>query len=204
MLLLWWLPSAFVWSLLRQVAISTFAIWFSIGITYPISLLLFPVAFLLCFYPVSKLFKCAVCAKVQKCFCFFCDKHKARNKRAVRFQQQPVYSTHVVPTFPESTRVSPPSSTYFQVPYTNNFTHITTENAPLLRDERTDTGYGSIFQPWNESIRSHACRYQKLFAVVSVVDSSCNCVTVYTFILQDLLWSTIKFNVDLSYWYYCD
>ena len=123
-----------------------FAIWFSIGITYPISLLLFPVAFLLCFYPVSKLFKCAVCTEVQKCFCFFCDKHKARNKRAVRFQQ-PAYSTHVVPTFPESTRVSPPSSTYFQVPYTNNFTHITTENAPLLHDERTDTGYGSISQP---------------------------------------------------------
>ena len=54
-----------------------FAIWFSIGITYPISLLLFPVAFLLCFYPVSKLFRCV----------FLCDKHKARNKRAVRFQQ---------------------------------------------------------------------------------------------------------------------
>ena len=124
-----------------------FAIWFSIGITYPISLLLFPVAFLLCFYPVSKLFRCAVCAKVQKCFCFFCDKHKAGSKRVVRFQQQPAYSTHIAPTFPESTRVSPPSSTFFQVPYTNNFTHITTENAPLLHDERTDTGYGSVSQP---------------------------------------------------------
>lgn len=31
-----------------------FAIWFSVGITYPISLLFFPVGYLLCFYPVSK------------------------------------------------------------------------------------------------------------------------------------------------------
>ena len=72
-----------------------FAIWFSIGITYSISLLLFPVAFLLCFYPVSKLFRCVLCVKAQECLCFLCDKHKARNKRAVRFQQQPAYSTHV-------------------------------------------------------------------------------------------------------------
>ena len=102
-----------------------FAIWFSIGITYPISLLLFPVAFLICFYPVGKFCRSVVCstdARVQKCCCCQCKKltkQKYMNKRIVRFQQQPEYSTQA-PTYPESTRVSPPSNTFYQVPYTDN------------------------------------------------------------------------------------
>ena len=123
-----------------------YAIWFSVGITYPISLLLFPVAFLLCFYPVNKLCRPAVCAMIQKGLHSLCRKHNTKNERTVRFQQQQQSSTHIAPTFPESTRVSPPSSTFFQVPYTNNFTRITTENAQLITSEHMDTGYGSVSQ----------------------------------------------------------
>ena len=119
-----------------------FSIWLSIAITYPTSLLLFPVAFLLCFYPVGKLCKSILCEKMRRFPCCLSMKQKTKNKRVVHFQQNPVFSTHAVPTFPASTRVSPPSSTYFQVPYTNNFTHITTENAPLVPDECG--GYGSV------------------------------------------------------------
>ena len=121
------------------------AIWLSIGITYPISLLLLPVAFILSFYPVSKICRFAVCAKARRCCCFLCDRHdRQKSKRTVSLLQKPACSTHNVPTIPDSSRVSFPSNTFFQVPYTNNFTHITTENAPLISDDHKDTGYGSV------------------------------------------------------------
>ena len=124
-----------------------YAIWIIFGITYPISLLLFPIAFLLSFYPIGKFCKHLKNARDWKCCCFQCNytaKQKPK-KCDVHFQQQPVYSTQA-PTYPESSRVSPPSSTYFKVPYTDKFTHITTENAPLVPEECTDTGYGTISQ----------------------------------------------------------
>jgi hypothetical protein len=44
--------------------------------------------------------------------------------------------------------VSQPSNTFFNVPYTDGFTHIDTEAEPSLHGRQaTDTGYGSISQP---------------------------------------------------------
>ena len=111
-------------------------IWLSVGITYPMSFLLFPVAFLLCFYSVGKACK----EKARACFshCKCCTRHKRIQFRRHVYLQQPTE----VPTFVRSSRVSAPSSTFFRVPFTNNFTHIpTTTNAS---QHRADTGYGSI------------------------------------------------------------
>ena len=109
------------------------AIWLTVAIAFPIGLLLFPIAFLFSFYPVGKTFKLCyekICCKKDK---------PVHNKPRVRFQEPTE-----VPTFPVSTRVTPASSTFFQVPYTNEFTHISTATAPLVSEGRNDTGYGSI------------------------------------------------------------
>ena len=116
------------------------ALWVILAIMFPISLLLFPIAFLFSFYPVGKAFKLCY-AKI------CCKKDKpVHSKPRVRFQEPTD-----VPTYPVSTRVSAASDTFFQVPYTNEFTHITTataplvsEGAPLVSEGHEDTGYGSI------------------------------------------------------------
>ena len=119
------------------------ALWLTVSIAFPIGLILFPIAFLFSFYPVGKTFKLCY----GKFCCGLCKKEKpVRNKPRVRFQEPTE-----VPTFPVSTRVTPASSTFFRVPYTNEFTHITTatapqvsEGAPLVSEGHNDTGYGSI------------------------------------------------------------
>lgn len=122
-----------------------YTLWLIFGITYPTSLMLFPIAFILNFYPTSKLFYFHFC--VPKCCKRSKSNQNTRNKHHVQFQQQPTLCTYNVPTIPESSRVSPPSSTFFKVPYTNNFTHISTENTVLVQDGQSrDTGYGSVFQ----------------------------------------------------------
>lgn len=118
------------------------AVWLSIGIMLPMILILFPIGFLISFYPVTKLCKRPTCAKAWKSLCFQQGKKK---KRAVHFESKQESLSHVAPTFPESSRISSPSSTFFQVPYTNDFTHITTDHTQLVR-EGTDTGYGSVSQ----------------------------------------------------------
>lgn len=124
-----------------------FAMWLAVGVTYPVSLLLFPVAFLVSFHP----FRCGLhtCSKARECVSFFCCNCGYKRKYKVNFQARSpaALSTHVAPSYRESTRVSPPSSTFFHVPYTNGFTHVTTENPPLFPDHSTtDRGYGSISQ----------------------------------------------------------
>ena len=117
------------------------ALWLIACIAFPIGLILFPIAFLFSFYPVGKAFK--LCS--QKICCGLCKKHKpVQIKPRVHFLE-PTEPTEV-PTFPVSTRVSPASSTCFdrEVPYTDEFTHITTATAPLVSDGHEDTGYGSI------------------------------------------------------------
>ena len=111
-------------------------IWYLVAVTFPIALLLFPIAYLFSFYPVRKAFK--LCN--HKICCRFRRKYKPIQTRPrVRFQ-----APTDVPTFPISTRVSPPSNTLpFQVPYTGGFTHITTATAPLISEGCHDTGYGS-------------------------------------------------------------
>ena len=118
-----------------------FTMWVLYAMSQSISFLVFPLGFLLCFYSLRAVrLKCySFCRRMHTCaLCF------GRFKRErIQFQQQnPALST-LVPTIPKSTRVSPPSSTYFRIPYTNNFTHITTENEPV---RGADTGYGSVSQ----------------------------------------------------------
>ena len=112
------------------------ALWLTLAISFPLSLLLFPIAFLLSFYPVGKAFKLCygkICCGLRK------QNKPVRNKPRVHFQEPTD-----VPTVPVSTRVSPASNTLpLPVPYTNEFTRITTATAPLISEGRNDTGYGS-------------------------------------------------------------
>ena len=122
----------------------TIAFWYATAISYPFGILLFPIAFVISFYPVQKLFGCKRCAKALKCA--HCCKKKARNMRTVPYLKQPGFtSCNAAPTVPDSTRESLPSSTFFHVPYTGGFTHITASDAtPLVTDGTADTGYGSM------------------------------------------------------------
>ena len=112
------------------------AIWLVAVIAFPISLLLFPIAFLFSFYPVGKAFKLCY----GKICCGFYKKDKpVHSKPRVHFR-----APTDAPTYPVSTRVSPASHTVpLPVPYTNEFTDITTSTAPLISEGRDDTGYGS-------------------------------------------------------------
>ena len=115
------------------------AIWISVGITYPVSLLFFPIAFLICFYSLRKV--CKACTDKWNGYgicCFTKIYRPIHHQKHVRFQH-----TTQAPTYPESTRISPPSSTFFQVPYTNDFTRISTARTA---DSHADTGYNSISQ----------------------------------------------------------
>ena len=112
-----------------------FVFWLLITITFPISQLLFPIGFLFCFYSVRKLqwkfIKKAAEEWRQSCvYCWWCGcaKCNTAQKKIVTFQPD----LTLAPTVPKSTRVSPPSSTFFHVPYTNNFTHVTSDNLPLV------------------------------------------------------------------------
>ena len=111
--------------------------WYMTAISYPLGILLFPIAFVISFYPVRKI--CS-CEKASELCC--CCKKKARNAhmKLVPYERQPTGNT--VPTVPPSTRVSLPSSTFFVVPYTDGFTHITTEDAPLVSEGTADNTYG--------------------------------------------------------------
>lgn len=114
------------------------AIWLSVAIAFPIGLLLFPIAFLISFYPIRKIWN----DKIRICFahCKCCKKPKPlHHKRHVHFQEPTE-----VPTFPVSSRVTPASSTFFQVPYTNDFTHITNATTPLVSEGHAGRGYGSV------------------------------------------------------------
>lgn len=123
------------------------AMWFILGISCPISVLPFPFAYLMCFYTTRiKSIKSAALEWKWCCFCCpacRCTSCEQLNKFHIMQQRSAVT---LVPTIPESTRVSPPSNTFFEVSYTNNFTHITTENEPLTSNTHTDTGYDSISQ----------------------------------------------------------
>ena len=115
--------------------------WYSAAISYPFGMLLFPIAFVISFYPVQKLCGCKRCAKALKCS--NCCKKKTSNKHTTPHRKQPAFSTcNTAPTVPESTRESLPSHTFFEVPYTGGFTNIRSDTTPLVTDT-ADTGYGS-------------------------------------------------------------
>ena len=121
-----------------------FSEWVIHAVAQSISFFLFPLGFLLCFYSVRAMLPtyctCSSCCSRIRSLKIFQRKRTSHSYYAER----PAPST-LAPTVPKSTRVSQPSSTFFNVPYTDGFTHINTE--PSVYGQGTDTGYGSISQP---------------------------------------------------------
>ena len=124
-----------------------YIIWVMIAIMFPLAQLLFPLGFLFSFYSTQK-FRSKFFKKASKewRYCCICSNDCARRKyitshhNTVKFQPDLTQA----PTVPPSTRVSPPSNTFFQLSYTNNFTKITTDNIPLISNIDVETGYGSF------------------------------------------------------------
>ena len=123
-----------------------FSMWVIHAMSQSISFLLFPLGFLFCFYSARTMLSkyCSFCRFHTK----LCSLKRFQRDHIVRFHRKtPAHST-LVPTAPRSTRVSLPSNTFFKIPYTDGFTHITTEAEPSLhgQGQGTDTGYGSVSQ----------------------------------------------------------
>lgn len=135
-----------------------FSEWVIHAVAQSISFLVFPLGFLLCFYSIRAMLP-------MQCKCGSCCSHIIwplkifQRKRITHsyYVRRPALST-LAPTAQKSTRVSQPSNTFFNVPYTDGFTHINTElEAELaVHGQATDTGYGSISQPssWTVMHRS--------------------------------------------------
>ena len=93
--------------------------WYCFAITWPISLLLFPIVYMICFFRTNHVFSC------------YKELPQGRNEHSIQN-----------PTIPKSSRLSAPSETFcdLKVPYTNNFTVID-ENTQLVLET---SGYGSV------------------------------------------------------------
>ncbi len=103
-------------------------VWFSFGVTFPISLLLFPIAYLI-------LFSVGRRAGIMSYFCrCFKRNRQTRIRRLGRSAQ--------AATVQESNRVSAPSQTYCVLSHTNDFT----ETMPLNAEASTYMGYGAQLQ----------------------------------------------------------
>lgn len=123
----------------------TYSVWIMHGVAIPVCHIIFPIGYLICFYSWTwfrwtTLKKAAM--KNWKC-CFACCKG-AKMVRA-NLKNKGAESTVDVCTHPESSRVSDLSHTYFNVPYTNEFTQIESE-AELLQSQMNgnDVQYGSV------------------------------------------------------------
>lgn len=125
--------------------------WLTIASLYPISLLLFPFGFLICFYSGKILILIDLQSNIQYLSGSVVVRSakvskKNNKKRRVRIQA-PIVELTQTPTIPASTRVSQPSSTFFKVPYTNEFTIVSYQSeatVPLVSGGPTDTGYDSV------------------------------------------------------------
>ena len=101
-----------------------YGLWSAHAFTIPIGVLVFPLGYLICFYPVVKVVL-AVCKRISR-VCF---------KPRVSSRQTEVPNLTKLATAPGSDRVSQPSDTFFVVPHPDALT----ETSPLI----SDTGYGS-------------------------------------------------------------
>jgi hypothetical protein len=109
-------------------------------VVLPITLAITPTGFMVYLYSLKQFSWESMKRAAQEWrWCCACCKHiKAiRMKVAVRHTEDA--------TAPESTRVSAPSATYFDVPYTNGFTTISQQHS-LIRDVQKppSSEYGSI------------------------------------------------------------
>jgi hypothetical protein len=118
-------------------------LWYIHAFIIPNGQLIFPLGCLACFYPVKKMLGGSVLKIGHKCkdwykgcSCRACCKHTETTNSSPQLETEAA-------TAPESNRVSFPSHTYFDVPYTNAFTTVTTERSQLI-PSAVDTGYSSI------------------------------------------------------------
>ena len=101
-----------------------YGLWSAHAFTIPIGTIVFPLGYLLCFYPVIKV---VVAFSKRICHVYF--------KLRVSGRQAEVPTLTKLATAPRSDRVSQPSSTFFVVPHPDEMA----EASPLI----SDTGYGS-------------------------------------------------------------
>lgn len=125
-----------------------FILWITWAIAIPISHTIFIFGFLFSFYSVR------VCgwAQIKRAGCWKCDccrcRKRTKNSHEVlsTSKRKKVTATFDENTIPPSDRVSPPSQSYFSIPYTDGFRDICsrTENDQLVSQHDKDTGYSSI------------------------------------------------------------
>ena len=101
-----------------------YGLWLVHALAVPIGVLVFPLGYLLCFYPVRK-----IAQKIYEIVASKCYKHR-RSVKHVEIQDITIQST-----YPKSDRISQPSETYFIMPHPD-----ISENSLL---NSADTGYGS-------------------------------------------------------------
>ena len=101
-----------------------YGLWSAHAFTIPIGVLVFPLGYLLCFYPVIKVILAFFKRIGRMCF-----------KPRMSSRQMDVPTFTKLTTAPRSDRVSQPSDTFFVVPHPDELT----EASPLI----SDTGYGS-------------------------------------------------------------
>ena len=94
-----------------------YGLWLADAFTIPIGVLVFPVGYLLCFYPVNKVY-----SKLMACL-----KHKQHVQIMVPLEMA---------TAPESSRVSLPSDTAYDMPHPDEPELSDHETSPLVNDTR--------------------------------------------------------------------
>ena len=117
-------------------------LWFLHAVVIPNGQLIFPLGCLACFYPVTSMLLGSISKAGLKCKNWY----KSCSFRACcKYHQQPSSSQweDEIATAPESNRVSFPSDTFFNIPYTDAFTKITTDCSHIV-PSAVDTGYSSI------------------------------------------------------------
>lgn len=104
-----------------------YGLWLAHAFTIPIGLLVFPLGYLLCFYPVKAIMLKCYRRITHRCNCYT---HKTESAKRVEVQSVTKHATA-----PRSDRISQPSHTFFNIPHPDELT----EKSRLI----SDTGYDS-------------------------------------------------------------
>lgn len=117
-----------------------FILWITWAVAIPISHTIFTFGFLFSFYSGRMLCSCGQVAKVcRKRFTHL----KRRNDRHETQTDKKISAVSDGNKFKPSDRLSPPSQSYFSIPYTDGFTNHSSETCLLVDQLDRDTGYNS-------------------------------------------------------------